>query len=420
MPETPDVTIMEEARSSNLGRLKIALCIWMFKPGTGGLQAHAENLARHLISKGHEVKVLTRSYACVPENLGFLTYREGQFEAEVGGIPVRALHYPEAMSRWARIIAKLREYPLLWRISVALFRRITRPVVNEFEGFDLIHYVGQADQMFGFAAADAAAHHRVPFLVQPTCHPHVVGDRPMDLALYRMADRILVHTRYEEEYLRGKLSEVPFDVVGNGIDDRSDGNGERFRSLHGISGHLILYIGRRDKDKGYGLVTDAFQKLRDRRGDVTLVCMGPPGALSKVDATGIIHYDFADESTKHDALAACTCLCVPSEGESFGLVYMEAGRYSKPVIARSLPVLEELLENGKAGMLVGDANPDKNSTNLTPQNLVNSLQRLLSAPDLCKKIGMECERVSDRFIWGRVIKKFEAAYIATLNHDVQD
>ena len=39
-------------------RLKIGLSIWMFKPGTGGLQSHAEHLARYLIARGHDVTAL--------------------------------------------------------------------------------------------------------------------------------------------------------------------------------------------------------------------------------------------------------------------------------------------------------------------------------------------------------------------------
>ena len=394
--------------------LRIAISIWMFKPGTGGLQSHAEHLAKYLIAQGHCVTVLTRAYTRVPQGLGFLDYCEAEEMGGIGGVPVKAVNYPRGIRKFSWMIAKLRSYPFLWRLGVWLFRWQARAAINSFEGFDVIHYVGQADQLLGFVAADAASRFGVPFVVQPTCHPHVVGDSRMDISLYRKADRVLVHTTYEGEYLSQMLHGIPIDVVGNGIEDRLDGNGDLFRVTYSINGPMVLYIGRRDRDKGYGLVTEAFQELRKSRDDVVLVCMGPPGGLSKSEAAGILHFDFADEQTKHDALAACTCLCVPSEGESFGLVYMEAGRYYKPVVARKLPVLMELLENGKAGLLVGESDARKNFALLTPKVLAASLQQLLSSPHLCSEIGRESYRVSEQFIWPRVVRKFEGAYKASL------
>ena len=132
--------------------------------------------------------------------------------------------------------------------------------------------------------------------------------------------------------------------------------------------------------------------------------------MEKVEEPGILNFEFVDELTKHDALAACDCLCVPSEGESFGLVYMEAGRYSKPVIARRLPVLEELLEDGKAGLLVGRGNPAKNENRLEPEELSDQILNLIQNPRLAAQIGSECRRVSGEFIWSKIVEKFEHAY----------
>ena len=164
--------------------------------------------------------------------------------------------------------------------------------------------------------------------------------------------------QFEADYFRSLGYRVPIDVVGSGIEDRADGNAERFRQETGISGHIILYIGRKDPDKGYPLVIEAFHRLRSRMSIVNpCLYWSTWSADAPRDCKpASLDLGFVSEQTKHDALAACTCLCVPSVGESFGLVYMEAGRYSKPVVARRLPVLEELLENGRAGLLIGTQN----------------------------------------------------------------
>ena len=55
--------------------LRIILSIWMFKRGTGGLQALAEQLGRALLQRGHQVTVVTRAYSFVPA-ISRLSFRE--------------------------------------------------------------------------------------------------------------------------------------------------------------------------------------------------------------------------------------------------------------------------------------------------------------------------------------------------------
>jgi glycosyltransferase involved in cell wall biosynthesis len=222
---------------------------------------------------------------------------------------------------------------------------------------------------------------------------------------------LLVYTKYEAQYLREKLADCAIDVVGIGIEDRSDGNAERFRTRFGVTGPFILFIGRKDRQKGYLLLLDAFKVLRRQRLDISLVCMGPTvSAARQQEIEGLIDLNFTSEELKHDALAACTCLCVPSEAESFGLVYMEAGRYGKPTVGRKVAVLEELLHDGVAAVLVGVPDAVHNRAILSPETLAAALLKLLSDPKECERIGENCRAVSEQFVWPRVVKRFEASY----------
>lgn len=404
--------------SEPLPPLRIALSIWMFQPGTGGLQSHAEHLARHLIARGHEVTVITRSYTFLPEGMGFLHDREPDSRGVVGGIPVRTFSYCRCFRPLHFLIAHLKDRPGLRTIARILYQfQAIWGNQNLYTGYDIIHHVGQATALVGFAAAGGAKRNGVPFVVQPTCHPYQIGDAPLDLALYRKARRALVHTHYEADHLAPFLRDMDIDVVGNGIENRTDGNADRFRQKHKIEGPLVLYIGRREQDKGYPLVVDAFRHIREERPEVTLVCMGPPGGIPKREVPGSIHFDYVDEQTKHDALSACTCLCVPSEGESFGLVYMEAGRYEKPVIARNLPVMQELLRKGEAGLLIGTLNHRDNSNQVSAEEVASAICSLLDSPDLCKMLGKACREVSDEFIWETIATRFETSYWRAITND---
>jgi len=395
-------------------KLRIAISIWMFKPGTGGLQAHAEMLCKELEKLGHEVILVTRAYSKVPKYLDYLYFNEPAGDVLVNGVKVRPLRY----SRFCR--------PVQWILSKCIHRRglstfglwlyrmqARKAFYDAFSGFDVIHHVGQAIALIPFAASDVAKKLKTPYLVQPTCHPYQAGDDPIDHRSFRLADRLLVHTKYEKDYFLSKGYTMPINVVGNGIQDRSDGNEVRFRAKYALKGEIILYLGRKNVDKGYTLIREAFQILKKERPNVSLVAIGPP-ALNENKMNIIkdmLDLEFVSEQEKHDALAACSCLCVPSEGESFGLVYMEAGRYRKPVVARALPVLQELLEHGKAGLLLGHQNRNTQSVDLGSGELANGLLDLLDNSKMMNDLGNNCYRVSESFLWSKVASRFVDAYI---------
>jgi len=393
-------------------KLKIAISISCFRPDTGGQQAHAEQLSQHLQERGHDVVVVTRAVTRVPNGRDYLFFNEPSSSITVKGVPIRPLVFSRFWLPVLWFLGKCVVRPPLEGLAVNLYQFVSKKSArNAFAGMDVIHHVGEASPLSGFAAAVAAKHWGVPLLVQPTCHPHHVGDSSLNLRLFSKADRLLVHTKYEANYLRQKSVRCPIDVVGNGIEDRADGDAERFRNKFGVTGPFILFIGRKDRQKGYLLLLDAFKVICRERRDINLVCMGPVGSKAKQQTVeGLIDLDFTSEELKHDALAACTCLCVPSEAESFGLVFMEAGRYGKPAIGRKVAVLQELLKDGAAAVLLGVPDEARNRAKLNPEVLAAGLLELLSDPKECQRIGENCRAVSEQFLWPRVVKRFEASY----------
>jgi glycosyltransferase involved in cell wall biosynthesis len=398
-------------------KLKIAISILCFRPDTGGQHAHVEQLAQRLQERGHDAVVVARAATRVPHGRDYLFFNEPNSGLIVKGVPVRALIFSRFWLPVLWFLGKCVVRPPLQGLAVHLYQFVSRKSArNAFAGVDLIHHVGEASPLNGFAAAAAAKHWRIPFVVQPTCHPHHVGDTPLDLRLLAKVDRLLAHTKYEANYFRQKSIRCPIDVVGNGIEDRTDGDAQRFRTRFGVAGPFILFIGRKDRQKGYLLLLDAFPIIRRQRPDVSLVCMGPRvSAAMQQRIEGLIDLDFTSEELKHDALAACTCVCIPSEGESFGLVYMEAGRYGKPAIGRKVAVLQELLKDDVAAVLLGVPDEAHNRAILSPDALAAGLLKLLSDPKECHRIGENCRAVSEQFLWRHAIKRFEASYYQAMD-----
>jgi glycosyltransferase involved in cell wall biosynthesis len=243
----------------------------MFKPATGGLQSHAEQLGRALVQRGHQVTVVTRTYSFVPEFRDYLFANEPIGDVSLDGMRVRALQLDRKWRPVQWLLSKLVARQSLMPLGVRLYEmQVKHAAQQAYEDADIIHHIGQATALVGFAAERAARLRRIPFLVEPTCHPLQAGDTPLDHRLFRRADRLLVHTQFEADYFRSLGYRVPVDVVGNGIEDRADGTAERFRQQTGISGQMILYIGRKNPDKGYPLMIEAFHRLRSRMPNLNL------------------------------------------------------------------------------------------------------------------------------------------------------
>jgi len=76
------------------------------------------------------------------------------------------------------------------------------------------------------------------------------------------------------------------------------------------------------------------------------------------------------EAQKQELLLRCRCLAMPSRGEGFGLVYLEAMRHGRPCLVSDCDAAREVVNPPEAGLAV---NPADRSA------IVAALRRLLSA-----------------------------------------
>lgn len=382
----------------------------MFTPGTGGLYKHAEDLVLELKKLGHDVVVVTRASTFVPRNSEFMFRNEEKEVSSFKNIEIRHLVYPRGF-RWVKwLVVKLIHRNFFQNFALRLHRLLaTRSATRCLKDRDIVHHVGQSCALVGYAAENASETLGLPFVVQPTVHPGQAGDSPLDIKLFRKAHGLFVHTEFEKNYFISTIQHPRVTVVGNGIEDRSNGVASRFRDAHRITGPMVLYIGRKEANKGYDLVVEAWRFASQRIPSLNLVCIGPPSGSGSPQAEPSFHdLQFCDEDTKHDALAACDTLCVPSEGESFGLVFMEAGRYRKPVIARRLPVLKELLGD-EAAQLVG-REISYNRVDATADEVATGMVDVLTNPARSQAMGERLFEISSTHVWARTVRKFENAY----------
>jgi phosphatidylinositol alpha-1,6-mannosyltransferase len=175
-------------------------------------------------------------------------------------------------------------------------------------------------------------------------------------------------------------------------------------------GHVILTVGRwlaAERYKGMDTLIQALPRLLLRWPDVELVMVGSGDdrqwlANIALDSGVQKHVHFLSDLT-YGELSACYAaaevFALPSRGEGFGFVYLEAMARGKPVIAGAHGGAPELIRDGVTGYLVqhGDT-----------VQLATSIDALLENPERAKEMGARGrERVEKEFRFAVFAKAFK-------------
>ena len=165
-------------------------------------------------------------------------------------------------------------------------------------------------------------------------------------------------------------------------------------------GRVILTVGRwfaEERYKGMDTLITALPRLLTEWPDLQVVAVGEGDDqvwLEQIaDGRGVLRHVHFLSGLTYPEIAACYQACeifaLPSRGEGFGLVYLEAMACGKPVIGGAHGGAPEVIDDGKTGYLVqhGDAG-----------QLATSLETLLTDPGLGREMGARGrERVEREF-----------------------
>ncbi|MBL9202926.1 MAG: glycosyltransferase family 4 protein [Opitutaceae bacterium] len=152
---------------------------------------------------------------------------------------------------------------------------------------------------------------------------------------------------------------------------------------------VVLVVGRmeaREGYKGHRELIAAWPEVLARQPEARLRIVGRGGQVpelvrlaaergvtQRVEFTG-----WMPEEKLADCYRTATAFALPSRGEGFGLVYIEAMRHGLPVVASVHDAAREIVEDGRTGLL---ADLDR------PGDLAEKIARLLARPDEARRMG---------------------------------
>ena len=293
-----------------------------------------------------------------------------------------------------------RPRPALFRSVMALraLIRSTGPSLLHANGSRAMFYAGLAGRLSG----------------RPVLWHVRVADRDplLDRVLVRLAHTIVVNSHAVARRFAWLGSEK-VRCIYNGVDL------ERFSPRHpplplrralGLpeDGPVVVSVGRFVAFKGYRYLLEAARQVEKRAPGVHWVLVGDGELRGELEQLcqnlgmeAQVHFTGWREDTP-DILALANLFVLPSLGEHFGRVLIEAMAMGKAVVATDAGGVPEIVDHGKTGLLVPPANPEA---------IADAVLTLLADPARSAQLGAASRRRAEaEFSLTHHVQAIEALY----------
>ena len=394
-----------------------------YPPAIGGSEKYIADLSEELARRGHQVDVFTSrslDYHTWRNELGPFEVRNGVNVYRFRSVQRRAFHWRllhfGARHYWQ---TRARRYELLMLLGGGpLCPGMFWQLLSQASRYDLIHLncLVYAPVAYGYLTARWRG---VPVLVTPHAHfeQEVTYGLGHQRAVLKGCDHVLADTPAERAFLMDiGVDAWHITTAGAGLqpEDYPQQDPIQARRQLGLpeEAFVLLFLGRKAEYKGFDLTLAAFKALQPAHPQLWLVAVGPDTEFSESllahepAPPGFMNLGAVPEDTKLAALNACDCLVLPSGGEAFGIVYLEAWIMAKPVVGARTPAVSTLIDHGQDGFLAapGDIN-----------DLTACLARLLDDPDLARRMGERGRaKVLKRYTVPRITDIVEGVYLRLL------
>ncbi|KUJ78102.1 hypothetical protein AVO45_09085 [Ruegeria marisrubri] len=357
--EPPQQPTTPEA-SAPQAPMRICMVISSYHPVVGGAEKQVAQIARIMTDMGHSVRVITRRY---PGLAPFETIDGVDVQRVGGGGPktVAALRFVLGATRAIRSFAP-----------------------------DVIHchsaFSPTLAGLLGGVFPDR------PVLVKPMCGGELTsvlsktGGHLRGAAMKRKVSRfVAVSSEIEQELLQFGFPASRILRIPNGVDTdrfrpcREPLEKSKLRESLGLpDGILVLFAGRLARQKRLPLLLEAWPEVRSRCPDVTLLIAGANRKTSSgfsaaigdaedvpahlLEQDGVLFLGHVDDMPS--CLRACDIFVLPSAREGLSNVLLEACASGLIVVASQVGGTEDVIENGRNGVMFAPDSLDELSAAL--------------------------------------------------------
>jgi glycosyltransferase involved in cell wall biosynthesis len=212
----------------------------------------------------------------------------------------------------------------------------------------------------------------------------------------RRSDYLVTHSNGHARTLETELGikRTKFKIIPIGIPITKKRN--QYRSDKSKNNIEVLFVGRLENRKGIDILISAIPKIIQKNSSISFNIIGsdPMNIKESYKSNQLFknHVQFlgkVSSSALENRYQKCDIFVAPSRYESFGIVFVEAMKFSKPVIGTNVGGIPDIVSNNKNGYLI---EPE------CVEALVNTVIKLAGSFELRKEMGREGrKRVVDLF-----------------------
>jgi glycosyltransferase involved in cell wall biosynthesis len=398
-----------------------------YAPVLGGAELHIKALSEGLVSRGHDVTVLTVNarnswelFRGVPGNLA---------EREViNGVKVIRFIPDGKMSgalirQWLQLRGGWRSLKLAFgEDGLEMLAVQPQPVqlipYLVCSGADIVmatnwhwspaYYAYLAKQLKDFVFVGMPLFHTV----------HAWCQRPIYRKMLASSNAIVANTSHEGQFARAHGA-GRVEVAGTGVypDTFASRDGAALRARYEIGDAPVVgFVGRQEANKGVVQLIHAMKIVWRWKAEVRLIIAGhqstdhqEAAVLSAIDQLThseqrcLIRINQFEEAEKASLYDAFDVFALPSTEESFGIAYLEAWMCEKPVIGSRIGSTQCAIDEGIDGLLVIPNDAD---------DLAGKIIELLSDSKKRASMGRNGHnKTLSHFTWEKVTDKVEKLYL---------
>ncbi len=374
------------------------VCIFMtsFLPLIGGAERSADLIARGLLARGHDVRILAQWTGCRPRDLPYPVSYYRRLPRQ--NLLPEALFWPLLRTWWS------------WRFDVVL-------------AFDSYPAGYAATCIKGFLGTPVIISPRGGDLLSDNCSLQRARVSAAMIRGYQSADRIIAIS----QWLKTRLCEVageklpPNEVIYNGIDLASHDELIEESRAHPppmpLGPPFILHLSRVNPHKQQTTAIRAVHQLRGLfiKHNLKYAIVGEGRGMAEVEALvkelqlGEIVLLLGSRSGLERAWLydKASLFVSASLGEGLGNVVIEAAASGLPILASDIPATREILADHPAALLFEPGNP---------QDLAAKLQTMIESP--FPKPTQAAATIRERFSLPAMIDGYEKALLHCCNAGV--
>ena len=377
--------------------MKIAMVTSTFLPDyIGGRENHVYYLSKELISAGFKVCIFTNNprgitqfekYDGIP--ICRFPFYSFKFASNQENIPYRVTNPHNFLKRlrsYSPDVVHAHDYRHFTSDLSAIYCETNKkPLLLTVHGF--YYNVGQLFNIFLMAYDKILGGFSLNTADKIICVSNMLAEQQ---ALSNFRDKIV--------------------IIPNGVSDNntkfSSEDYNNFKEKYGIRGKMILGVGRLSYQKGFKFLINAYKAIFKASNEYQLCIVGPEGGCGKElrtlagDNNSIVFTGPISNRDLKLAYSSADLFVLSSLLEGCPLALLEAMSFGKPIVATSVGLIPEVIQNRINGLLVppGDS-----------ECLAKTAQEVLSDDRLAKRIGANAKASATK-LWKEFFHQTKGIY----------